>query len=91
MRYLYAGLDLIGFVALCTSSVAVSSVSSLLRWMGIRSIRQSQQALEALQDMNKRGIVSISKAEKNGSNWIVVRVWKLSLLVGVRNAGKSNQ
>jgi hypothetical protein len=29
-------------------------------------------------------IVSMTKTHKNGSNWIVIRLWKFSFLVGVK-------
>jgi hypothetical protein len=29
-------------------------------------------------------IISMTQAQKNGSNWLIVRLWKFSFLVGVK-------
>jgi hypothetical protein len=36
-------------------------------------------------------MVSMTRTTKNGSNWIVIRTWKFSFLLGVKDAGAPNK
>jgi hypothetical protein len=37
-----------------------------------------------LRRLRQTQIVSMTRTSKNGSNWIVIRAWKFSFLVGVK-------
>lgn len=84
MRYCLYVFDGIGFAGLCISAALVASLSSLARLMLRYSLQCKEQSLEALRRMCWTEIVSMTKTHKNGSNWIVIRLWKFSFLVGVK-------
>ena len=81
--YLYV-FDLIGFTALSISAVLVASTSSLARWTLSASLRWKEQISKSLRRLRQTQIVSMTRTSKNGSNWIVIRAWKFSFLVGVK-------
>lgn len=85
MRLFLSGLDLIGFMGVCTSAALVASVLSLLRLTLSAFLRWKEQSLKALRRLRQTQIVSMTRTSKNGSNWIVVRFWKFSFLVGVKD------
>lgn len=84
MRLFLSGLDLIGFMGLSISAALVASVLSLLELTLNASLRWKEQALKALRRARLTEIVSMTRTRKNGSSWIVVRLWRFSFLVGVK-------
>ena len=84
MKLFLSGLDLVGFTALSTSAVVVALVSSLLRLTLSASLRLKEKASENFRRLRSTEIVSVTQAQKNGSNWLIIRLWKFSFLVGVK-------
>ena len=84
MRLFLSGLDLIGFMGVCTSAALVASVSSLLRLTLSAFLRWKEQLSKKLRRLRQTEMVSMTRTSKNGSNWLVIRAWKFSFLVGVK-------
>lgn len=84
MRLFLSGLDLIGFMGVCTSAALAASVLSLLRLTLNAFLKWKEQISESLRRLHSTQIVSMTRTSKSGSNWIVIRAWKFSFLVGVK-------
>ncbi len=84
MKLFLSGLDLIGFTVLSTSAVVVALVSSLLHLTLSASLKLKEKASENFRRLRSAEIVSMTQAQKNGSKWLIVRLWKFSFLVGVK-------
>ncbi len=91
MKYFLSGLDLIGFVALSTSAVLVSSVLSLAQLLLRYLLRLIEKILKFFRLVKKKMLATISRAAKNDTDWIVIRFGKFSILLGKKNnASKSD-
>ncbi len=88
MRYLLAGFDLIGFTGLSISAALVASLTSLLRLTLKCFLELKEQASKRLRRLQSTEMVSITRTVKNGSNWIVIRLWRFSFLVGIKGEDK---
>lgn len=85
--FLLGFVDMIGFVALCTSAVLVSLVLSLFRLSTVVFLAVGEKIWKIFRRLNQ--ITTMTRTHKNGSNWIVVRIWKFSFLLGVKDADKA--
>lgn len=84
MKLFLFGLDAVGFMGVCTFAATVAVISSSLRLM-LNVIRKwKKKALQRFRRIKLPTLVSITRTTKNGSNWLVIRAWKFSFLVGVK-------
>jgi hypothetical protein len=88
MRYLLAGLDLIGFTGLCTSAVLVASLFSFVQLTLRYLLKLKEKTSKTFRRLHSTEMLSMTRTVKNGSNWIVIRFWKFSFLVGVKGEDK---
>lgn len=88
MRFYLSALDLIGFMGVCTSAALVASTLSLLRLTLVAFLRCKEQISKSLRRLQQTQTVSMTRTSKNGSNWIVVRIYGFSFLVGAKQRCK---
>lgn len=84
MKLFLFGLDVVGFMGVCISAATVAAISSSLRLTLNVTRRWKKKALQRFRRIKLPTLVSMTRTTKNGSNWIVVRFWKFSFLVGVK-------
>ena len=72
-------LDLVGFAARFISAVMAAFVLSLLKV----TLRMLGYLIATMQKV--KNPLHISKAQKNNSNWIVLKFGKYSILLGKKN------
>lgn len=82
MKYFLLGLDLIGFVALSTSAALVSALLSLAQLLLRCLLRLIEKILKFFRLVKQKMLAIISRAEKNDTDWIVIRFGKFSILLG---------
>lgn len=84
MRLFLFGLDAVGFMGVCTFAATAAVISSSLR-LTLNVIQKwKKKALQRFRRIKFPTLVSMTRTTKNGSNWIVIRAWKFSFLVGIK-------
>ncbi len=84
MKSFLLGLDLIGFTGLCTSAALVSVASSLLRLTVKHSLALGEKILRFSRIILSRMPATINRTQKGNTNWLVLKVWKFSVLFGMK-------
>ncbi len=84
MKLFLLSLDLIGFTGLCTSAALVSVALSLLRLTVKHSLALREKILRFSRIILSRMPATISRTQKENTNWLVLKVWKFSVLFGMK-------
>jgi len=84
MKLFLFGLDAVGFMGVSIFAATVAAISSLLRLI-LNVIRiWKKKALQRFRRIKLPTLVSMTRTTKIGSDWIVIRAWKFSFLLGVK-------
>jgi ABC-type nickel/cobalt efflux system permease component RcnA len=87
MKYFLFVSEIIGFVAISTSAVMVSLAFSFLRLTLSYVLKLIAMVLRFLSALKMK---TFQRTTKGGSDWLVVRIGKFSILLGKKNVSKSD-
>ena len=82
MKYYLLISEIIGFVAISISAATVSIVSSFLRLIMSYPLKLAAAILNFIHKFSQQ---AFTRTNKNGTNWIVIRLGKFSILLGRKN------
>ena len=82
MKYYLFISEIIGFVAISTSAVMVSIVFSFSRLITSYVLKLVATVLNSIHKLSQN---VFTRTNKNGTNWIVIRLGKFSILLGKKN------
>jgi len=82
MKYFLFVSEIIGFVAISTSAVMVSLAFSFLRLTLSYALKLIAMALKSIHSFSQN---VFTRTTKNGTNWLVIRLGKFSILLGRKN------
>ena len=84
IRFLLIGIEAIGFVALSVLASTVCSTLLLIKWIVLSSLRLIVKAWKVLRSAKPRTWIQISTITKNETDWIVIKVFQFSILLGAK-------
>ena len=79
--YLFVS-EIIGFVAISISAVTVSLLFSFLRLILRYVLKLIAMVLNSIHSFSQN---AFTRTSKNGTNWLVIRLGKFSILLGRKN------
>ncbi len=85
--FLFAS-DLLGFTALSISAALAASVSSLLRSILKYFLRSARWIISRCRGLRQKMQSPVTRARKNDTSWLVIKIWRLSFLVGIKDVSK---
>ena len=85
--WLLSVLEVLGFVALCTSAVLASLVLSVARSLLVLALRIISNIYQTITRLTRKTISVVTKAD---TRWIVIRIGRFSILLGKKNASTTD-
>jgi len=84
MKYYLLISEIIGFVVISMSAATVSIVSSFLQLILRYVLKLAAAILNSIHSFSQN---AFTRTNKNGTNWIVIRLGKFSILLGKKANG----
>jgi len=92
IRLVLIGLETIGFVALSTLASTVCLLCLSAKWMLVLFLRWIVKSWKVLRSVKPATWIQISTITKNQTDWIVIKVFQFSILLGAKqNAGDADR